>query len=259
MPDSSSSTSSSSFSDQPGQTPSTFNQSQLEDLETAEDIVKSARTDPYKTALAAREITTAVVDHLAELCFDARRRTAKVVREETAGETLTLRAAGRERELVILLQEIQAAAKQKYARREPSRLQDFFIGDRLNPNEATLHQNAFSIAELLTPQTGTDLATASERLPGITLAKIDRLRSLINLPPTGSSSSSASSSSSTSDTLIPPDAVADRAERDLLIGEINDRRMEIQFAADAAYPYTDSRNVEARRAFQLPLSRPISG
>ena len=256
MPDPSSSTSSSS--EQPGQTPSTFNQSQLEDLETAEDIVKSARTDPYKTALAAREITTAVVDHLAQLCFDARRRTAKVVREETAGQTLTLRATGRERELVILLQEIQAAAKQKYARREPSRLQDFFIGDRLNPNEATLHQNAFSIADLLTPQTGTDLATASERLPGITLAKIDELRSLINLPPTGSSSSS-SASSSDDDTLIPPDAVADRAERDLLIGEINDRRMEIQFAADAQYPYTDSRNEEARRAFQLPLSRPISG
>lgn len=256
MPDSSSSTSSSSSSG-PGQTPSTFNQAQLEDLETAEHIVESARTEPFKTTLAARDITTAVVDHLATLCFNARQRTAKVVREETAGETLTLRAAGEERALVILLQDIQAAAKQKYARREPVRLQDFFIGDRLNPNEATLHQNAFSIADLLTPQTGTNLATARDQLPGITLAKIDALRAFIHLPPTGSSSSSSSSSSS--DGLIPPDTVADRAERDLLIAEITDRRMEIQFAADGAYPYTDDLNEEARRAFQLPLSRPFSG
>ena len=145
MPDPSSSTSSdsSSSSSAPGQTPSTFNQAQLEDLETAEHIVQSARTEPFKTGLLAREITTTITDHLASLCFTARQRTAKVVREETAGETLTQRAA--------------------------------------------------------------------------------------------------------------------RDEHDLLIGEINDRRIEIQFAADGAYPYTDTLNEEARRAFQLSLTRPFSG
>ena len=266
MPDPSISTSSSSSSSSsaPGQTPSTFNQAQLDDLQTAEHIVQSARTEPFKTTLAAREITTAVVDALATLCFTARQRTAKVVREETAAEVLTLQATGVERDLVILLQDIQAAAKQKYARTQPLRLQDYFIGQRLNPNEATLHQNAFSIADLLTPQTGTDLATARDRLPGITLAKINSLRAFISLPPVGSASSSSSTASSSSSSsggggLIPPDTVADRAERDLLIGEINDRRMEIQFAADGAYPYTDTRNEEARHAFQLPLSRPFSG
>ncbi len=260
MPDPSSSTSSesSSSSSAPGASPSTFNQAQLEDLETAEHIVQSARTEPFKTVLAAREITTAVTDHLAALCFTARQRTAKVAREETAGETLTQRAAAEERALLILLHDIQAAAKQKYARREPVRLHDYFIGDDLNPNRATLHQNAFSIAELLTPQTGTDLATAHDRLPGITLAKIDTLRAYIHLPPTGASSSSSSSSSS-SGGVTPPDTIADRAERDLIIAEITDRRMEIQFAADGAYPYTDPLNEEARRAFELPLSRPFSG
>ena len=106
-------------------------------------------------------------------------------------------------DLVVLLHDIQAAAKQKYARTQTLRLQDYFI----------------------------------------------------SLPSVGSSSSSSSSGGG----LIPPDTVADRAERDLIIGVITDRRMEIQFAADGAYPYTDSRNEEARRAFQLPLSRPFSG
>jgi hypothetical protein len=253
MPDPSSSSTSSSSSSAPRNT-STFNQSQLEDLQFAEEVAGLVRTQPYATDLVEREITATQADALA-----ARRRTAKAVREDTAGEVLTLQATGHERDLILVLQDIQAAAKQKYARRQPLRLQDYFVGERLNPNEATLHQNAFSIAELLTPQTGTDLATARDRLPGITLAKIDTLRDFIGLPPTGASSSSSSSSSSASGGLIPPDTVADRAERDLLIQQINDRRVEIQFAADGAYPYTDPLNAEARRAFHLPRSRPFTG
>lgn len=257
MPDPSSSSTSSSSSSAPRNT-STFNQSQLEDLQFAEEVAVLVRTQPYATDLAAREITGTQADAIAALCLSARRRTAKAVREDTAGTVLSLQATGHERDLVLLLQDIQAAAKQKYARREPLRLQDYFIGERLNPNEATLHQNAFSIAEILTPQTGTDLATARDRLPGITLTKIDTLRSLISLPPTGASSASSSSSSS-SGNLIPPETEADRAERDLLIQQINDRRVEIQFAADGTYPYTDPLNAEARRAFHLPRSRPFTG
>ncbi len=263
MPDSSSSTSSSSSST-PGPSPSTFNQAQLAGLETAEHIVQSARTEPYKTALAAREITTAVTDHLAALCLSARQRTAKVIREETASEVLTARAAGSGRDLFILLQDIQAAAKQKYARREPLRLHDFFIGDDLAANLATLHQNAFSIAEILTPQTGTNLATARDQLPGITLAKIDTLRAFLHLPPTGGSSSSSSTTTSSSSSssggggVTPPDSIADVDLRDAILAEILDRRIEIQFAADGEYPYTDPLNHEARRAFELPLTRPYT-
>ena len=58
---------------------------------------------------------------------------------------------------------------------------------------------------------------------------------------------------------MPEEAVADRAERDAIIHEINDRRMEIQFAADAEWPYTEPANATARRAFHLPRSRPFSG
>ena len=58
---------------------------------------------------------------------------------------------------------------------------------------------------------------------------------------------------------MPEEAVADRAQRDAMIHEINDRRMEIQFAADAEWPYTTPTNATARAAFHLPRSRPYGG
>ena len=139
-------------------------------------------------------------------------------------------------------------------------LQNYFIGQRINPNEATLHQIAFSIAARLTPRTGIDLATAGDKLPGTTLAKINALRVLIDLPaaPLCAPAPPASSSSSTGG-IVSEEAVTDRAQRDAMIREINDRRMEIQFAADAEWPYTDPANVTARRAFHLLRSRPFSG
>ena len=219
MPDpSSSSTSSSSSSIAEPHTPSTFNRAQLEDLEQAEDFVKNARLSPYRAALATVAIGNAEVTHLADLCLEARRRTAAAVRDDTASEAETLNATGDERALVVLLQRTQAAAKQKYARRNPVKLQDYFIGQRLNPNAAVLHQHAFSIAELLTPPTGIDLATAPDQLPGIGLDLINQLRGMIDLPlvslPAGGAAPPAPPAPIVPVPPDAPDAPADRAERE---------------------------------------------
>ena len=50
-----------------------------------------------------------------------------------------------------------------------------------------------------------------------------------------------------------------RIARDNLVRKINARRMAIQHAADALWPYTDSDNTPTRRAFQLPPDRPFNG
>jgi hypothetical protein len=222
------------------QTHSVFNRAQLSDLELAEDIVKSVRIQAYRLVLADREIGDAAISHIADLCLNARKRTAKVLHEAIAGEEETQDDTEDSRELIVLVQEFHASAKQKYARRNPGRLQGYFIGQRLASNAGMLHQIAFSISELVTPKTGTDLAAATDNLPGMTLAKVNMLRAFIDLPPagapveSGSSSSSSSSSSEGGDGLVEPDTVADVVERDAMIKEINDRRMEVQFAADAA-------------------------
>ncbi|MES2571427.1 MAG: hypothetical protein V4710_15410 [Verrucomicrobiota bacterium] len=51
----------------------------------------------------------------------------------------------------------------------------------------------------------------------------------------------------------------DRILRDKLIKKINARRIAIQHAADALWPYTEADNAPIRRAFQLQLDRPFNG
>jgi hypothetical protein len=163
---------------------------------------------------------------------------------------------GHECALLVLLHRIQAAAKQKYARREAVKPQNCFNGERLNPNEAVLHQNAFSIADLLSIEAGTDLDIARNQLPGIGFDLIDQLRAMIGLPPAGAPPPAAAAGTPVP---VPPDAPADRAEHDRLIKEIDDRRNEVQFGIGCRSPYTDPVIATAHRRFDLPLSRPFDG
>ena len=240
----------SSSSSQPRQTRSAFNQTQLADLELAESVCEASGKEPYRALLAEREITPAVIQTLQSLCHSARRATTvalwgdRLQNEDRESERTS------ESQIDAALHEIQAAAKQKYARRDPSKLKDYFIGERLDSNERTLRQGAFSVIEKLTPATGTDLASAPDKLPGITVAKINVLRRLIGLPAIGAPVTG--SSSSASGAMPPP---ADRAARDRMISEINDRRMEVQFAIDGAFPPSQPASETACRAFDLPLRR----
>ena len=50
-----------------------------------------------------------------------------------------------------------------------------------------------------------------------------------------------------------------RKDRDAMVREIIEGRMQIQFAADAEWPFTDPANHPIRMQFQLPASRPFVG
>jgi hypothetical protein len=255
------SSSSSAGAESPGER-SPFNQRQLEIVEEAEHIAEMCRHESYRTVLADRaEITAPVVATMEDLCGEARTHAARAIQKDTR-EALAVELDGERREQVkAILHRLQSAAKQKYARRNPSMLGNFFIGARLDANQATLHQAAFAVALLLTPPEGTNLDTAEDRLPGVTLEEINTLRGLIELPlaPLGPMSSSSSSSSSTSGGEVEEENDPERALRDALVEEINDRKMEIQFAVEGLYPSTDPLNAEARRDFLLPAHRPFSG
>ena len=47
--------------------------------------------------------------------------------------------------------------------------------------------------------------------------------------------------------------------RDALVRKINARRIAIQHAADALWPYTDSDNGPVRKLVKLPVDRPFNG
>jgi hypothetical protein len=55
------------------------------------------------------------------------------------------------------------------------------------------------------------------------------------------------------------DATTRRKQRDAQVQSITDRRLTIQFAADAEWPYTVDANAGIRGEFFLPLSQPFHG
>ena len=55
------------------------------------------------------------------------------------------------------------------------------------------------------------------------------------------------------------DATTRRKQRDAQVQSITDRRLTIQFAADAEWPFTNPANAGIRAEFFLPLSQPFHG
>jgi len=53
-------------------------------------------------------------------------------------------------------------------------------------------------------------------------------------------------------------ARSSRQELGELVESIKNRRIKIQFAADAQWPYSDPSNAPVRMEFQLPVNRPFT-
>ncbi|MFN0104801.1 MAG: hypothetical protein ACKV2U_22290, partial [Bryobacteraceae bacterium] len=121
-------------------TPGYFTQAQLEDLALAEDVLAAAENTERAAALAVRQIDAAYVGGLATAIQQARAKTSDT--GQSGDETLnaTLNASGSERTLLIALQGIQSAAKQKKRMLEEDEdaattfsTDGYLIGQRLNP------------------------------------------------------------------------------------------------------------------------------
>jgi hypothetical protein len=54
-------------------------------------------------------------------------------------------------------------------------------------------------------------------------------------------------------------ATTQRKQRDAQVASITDRRMTIQFATDAEWPFSVDANTGIRGEFFLPLSQPFHG
>jgi hypothetical protein len=141
--------------------------------------------------------------------------------------------------LLTALHEVQAAARQKYARTTPVMLHDYIIGDRLDPNQATFKQSVEAIITKL----------AGDTLPGITPAKVSALQPLLDAYIQVASNPDSQQS----------DATKQRKLRDAAVSSITDRRMTVQFTADAEWPFTVDTNAGIRGEFFLPLSQPFHG
>lgn len=218
-----------------------MNHAHVAALDEADQLCIKAQKPAYAPALAARTIDTTFVTTLSNDSKTARNQLSTAVSSTTSKTTDVVGESSAETDLVGAIHEIQSAAKQKYGRTQHTVLADYHVNTkpRMDANRATLEQASQNIINKL----------ATDTLPGITPVKVANLTTLrtayVNSkdPTTGDQSA----------------ATGARKQLEDQIHSITDRRIQLQHAADAEWPYTNPANAGIRQEFQLPLSRPFNG
>jgi hypothetical protein len=222
----------------PRRNPALPNQAILDELLKAESIALKAQKLDYAPLLIEREITAAFLADIFAKIVQARAQSALATDKTTDkfGQTdldRTSKAA-----LMKCLKEMQKAAKQKF-RTVPARLQDYYIGERIEQNRARLEQLGEQIIA----------KAAADALPGIKPAKITAANEALAAYKAAEGGQSAAQSQ----------ASGTRGSLSNLMKEITNARITIQLAADAEWPHENAANAGVRQEFQLPTDRAFKG
>ena len=214
---------------------------QVKALALAEQIVVSAERAEHFSRLSLREITSAKLTAIQDEVNICREIATRAVQSAARKSGMTAEESAARLALLEAIREIQAAANQKYARSQPAKLAQFYVGTVITrSSRAMLTQIVSALIDMLDSNSG-------ETLPGITAAKVKTLKTLKTEWVGANSSQSANQS----------DATRARAELTERLKNLTDMRLEVQFAADAEYPYTRESDHAARTEFGLPLTRPL--
>jgi len=224
----------------PKQHRSLLNQAQIEAITKAEQICLAAQKPASAAILTAGEIAGAFVLTVQTDCGLARKKSSEAIQDTTAKTGATDDEEAAKRALMKAIQAVQARARQKHFFTEPATLTAYYIGtDRIDANRETLEQVSAAIIDKL----------ATDTLPGVTAdqktALATRRQDYID--------------TNTAQTGAQSDATTDRGELDAMIKAITQRRMTIQFAADASWPWHDPASAGVRREFFLPAGMPFTG
>jgi hypothetical protein len=221
------------------QTHSGLNQAQTAALTKAEQLCMSAAKDAYAAKLAAREISAEYVATLDSDIQACRKKAASALQSTTGKSVATGAEVNATEALMVALQEVQCAAKQKFSRSNPIKLKDYGIGERIDANRPALEQWSNNIIEAL----------AGDPLPGITAAKI---AALTPLRTAYIATNSAQGGEQTQ-------ATGKRSEVETMLDSITDRRIGLQYAASAEWPHTNPANAAIRKEFYLPTDTAFNG
>lgn len=217
--------------------PGLVNQRQARLLARAEQAAAAAQHPDRVTSMTARGIPVELTEAVIGDVNAARDKVALIVSSTTAR---TMATAAEERSAEALLdglREVQKAAKQKYARSNRLALADYFVGKHLNGNRPNLLQTSQAVLDKL----------AEDTLPGFAAAKIKKLKDARKAWVDANAEQLAHASAATTA----------RAELRTMLKSIEDRRLEIQLAADAEWPHTDDEHAGIRREFAMAPKRPV--
>ena len=218
--------------------PMELNRAQAEELNKTEFICLAAQKSAYATVLASHGITAAYVTTLVADIAAARSRSMAAVQSTDGKISATNAQDVCAEKLLRGLRVVQTAARQKYLYSDPAKLGDYYVGQRINESRPVLDQTSQAIIAKATADT----------LPGITPAFLGALET------DRAQWKACTASQSTQQSA----AKTQRAERNTMVDSIQQRRIELQFAADAAWPWSNPENAGVRGEFKLPRHRPFT-
>ena len=211
-----------------------------ESLNVASQLIAVSRRAEYASLLAARKIDAAFLTTLEAEIATCYGLFSSASSSTIARSGATQSEADYKENILLLIQEVQSAALQKTAGRKEreNEIKGYYIGTALVVQDrANLTQIAHNIASTLETDT----------LPGIPATRAQELKdALVAWTNAGSTQGAAVTT-----------AKDKRKEALDLLESITDRRVQIQFAADAAWPARNKNNAGIRVDFQLPKTRPF--
>jgi hypothetical protein len=218
-----------------------FNKEQLDDIDLAAAILKSARV--YPAEMAEQDITGEFLTGFAETIAEGRTRAAESGQQTDESRQATAAATQAGRALLAGLRKIQSAAKQKHqmlaADGDPSTnfpLDGYLIGIRIIATRSIFIQSATTLI----------LRAKADQLPGLkTPEKIAAIELLL----------ATYEEEKGDQTDAGKEKELARLGRDELIDLINIQRAAVQHAADAIWPHPDPNHGPIRKTFAIPLGR----
>ena len=221
-----------------GRAPDPWNKEQLRELALGEQYCLAAMQERFTAIFTKAEFPPARLTVFHQKIIAARNQTATAGQSGTAGEELTLEQVGAKKLLVADIRKVQAAAKQKHARTNPTPLKDYLVGTDVTQSEAALQQHSQTVLKKL----------ESERPPSIDTEFIQDMTGHRTAYVGGNVTQGSGDSK----------AEEERFKRDQQIEDIKDERIAIQYVIDGAFGPGDLASAAVRREFGLSPNRPFN-
>ena len=212
-----------------------LNQAQIAAITEAETLAGVGLKTVYAPALAKRAFDDVRLKALQKACADARTAGSGAIQKTVEKEVDTDVIGHEAIDLLEVMEEIQSAGKQKYQRTAPLKMQDYFVGQRLDASRNTLLQYSQSMLDKL----------AGDTLPGIDAATVTKL----------TARRKAYADSKGDQTGAQSDATGERKTLAQMVHDIVSERIALQYAANAEWSYRNPLNDGIRTEFHLPLDR----
>ncbi len=217
------------------QSPGLLNKRQTQELTKAAQIGDVASVPAILAVLENHGISAAFLTQFKADIAATRGRSDTAVYCTTVKEGATIDEEVTQKKLLKRLRQIQSAAKQKHLYDDPVVLQDYLVGQPITQSRALMEQSSLTII------TKGD----TERPPGIdTQFIID-----------ATADRNAYVQSKVTQRADQAEAIGERVTRDQQVESIKQRRVELQLAANTAWPAGVPENAAMRHRFFLQVDR----